>query len=103
MWQKVFHILGDYIFIANIILASIVLFFERKRPVYTLFWITILLLTSYFGFIAYLFFGMKFYKKRNTEKFYVRNFLRQIYKENHYKIQLVEKEKSCKLYNKICR
>lgn len=91
MLQQVFHLLGDYIFVANIFLASVVLFFERKRPVYTLFWITILLLTSYFGFIAYLFFGMKFYKKRNTEKFYTRNFLRQIYKENHYKVQLVEK------------
>lgn len=91
MLLQVLGLLGDYIFIANIILASVVLFFERKRPVYTLFWITILLLTSYFGFIAYLFFGMKFYKKRNTEKFYTRNFLRQIYKENHYKVQLVEK------------
>ena len=91
MLQQVFHLLGDYIFIANIILASVVLFFERKRPVYTLFWITILLLTSYLGFIAYLFFGMKFYKKRNTEKFYTRNFFRQIYKENHFKVQLVEK------------
>lgn len=91
MLQQVLHWLSDYIFIANILLASVVLFFERKRPVYTLFWITILLLTSYFGFIAYLFFGMKFYKKRNTEKFYTRNFLRQIYKENHYKVHLVEK------------
>ena len=34
---------------------------------------------------------MKFYKKRKAEKFYTRNFLRQIYKENHYKVQLVEK------------
>ena len=89
--HQVFHLLGDYIFVANIFLASVVIFFERKRPMYTLFWITILLLTSYVGFIAYLFFGMKFYKKRNTEKFYTRNFLRQIYKDNHFKIQLVEK------------
>ena len=99
MLQQVFHLLGDYIFVANIFLASVVLFFERKRPVYTLFWITILLLTSYFGFIAYLFFGMKFYKKRNTEKFYTRNFLRQIYKDNHFKVQLVEKRS--KLVNYI--
>lgn len=101
MLQQILHLLSDYIFIANILLASVVLFFERKRPVYTLFWITILLLTSYFGFIAYLFFGMKFYKKRNTEKFYTRNFLRQIYKENHYKVQLVERRKE--LVNYITR
>ena len=99
MLQQVFHLLGDYIFVANIFLASVVIFFERKRPMYTLFWITILLLTSYFGFIAYLFFGMKFYKKRNTEKFYTRNFLRQIYKDNHFKVQLVEKRS--KLVNYI--
>ena len=91
MSLKIFHILSDYIFVANIILASIVLFLERKKPVSTLFWIVILLLTSYFGFIAYLFFGMQFYKKRNTEKFYSRNFLREVYKKNHYKVQLVEK------------
>ena len=99
MLERIFCLLGDYIFIANIFLASIVLFFERKRPVYTLFWITILLLTSYLGFVAYLFFGMKFYKKRNTEKFYTRNFLRQVYKRNHYKVQLVEKRS--KLINYI--
>lgn len=99
MLHQVFHLLGDYIFVANIFLASVVIFFERKRPMYTLFWITILLLTSYFGFIAYLFFGMKFYKKRNTEKFYTRNFLRQIYKDNHFKVQLVEKRS--KLVNYI--
>lgn len=99
MIHQVLRIMNDYIFIINIILASIVIFFERKRPVYTLFWITILLLTSYFGFIAYLFFGMKFYKKRNTEKFYTRNFLRQVYKNNHYKVRLVEKR--TKLVNYI--
>lgn len=99
MLHQVFHLLSDYILIANIFLASVVLFFERKRPVYTLFWITILLLTSYLGFIAYLFFGMKFYKKRSTEKFYTRNFLRHIYKQNHYKVQLVEKRN--KLVNYI--
>lgn len=91
MVYQIFHLLSDYIFIVNIILASIVLFFERKKPVNTLFWIVILLMTSYFGFIAYLFFGLQFYKKRNTEKFYSRNFLRQVYKKNHYKVQLVEK------------
>lgn len=42
---------------------------------------------------------MKFYKKRNTEKFYTRNFLRQVYKNNHYKVRLVEKR--TKLVNYI--
>lgn len=89
--MQIYHLLSDYIFVANIILASIVLFFERKNPVNTLFWIVILLLTSYIGFITYLFFGIRFYKKRNTKKFYSRNFLREVYKKNHYKVQLVEK------------
>ncbi|MFK4784872.1 cardiolipin synthase [Fusobacterium sp. MFO224] len=85
--------IGSYIYIINIIFAAIVLFFERKRPVYTLLWIVILLLTSYVGFIAYLFFGLKFYKKRQVNKFYKRTFLKEIYTHNNYKIRLVEKRK----------
>ncbi|MDP0506098.1 MAG: cardiolipin synthase [Fusobacterium sp. JB019] len=85
--------IGSYIYIINIIFAAIVLFFERKRPVYTLLWIVILLLTSYVGFIAYLFFGLKFYKKRKVQKFYKRTFLKEIYSHSNYKIRLVEKRK----------
>lgn len=85
--------LGSFIYIINIFFAAIVLFFERKRPVYTLLWILILLLTSYFGFIAYLFFGLKFYKKRKVNKFYKRTFIKEIYNFNNYKIRLVEKRK----------
>lgn len=98
MTQQILHLLSDYIFVTNIILASIVLFFERKRPVNTLFWVVILLFTSYFGFIAYLFFGLQFYKKRNTRKFYSRTFLRQVYKRNHFKVQLVEKRERLTRY-----
>lgn len=85
--------IGNYIYIINIILALIILFAERKRPMYTLLWITILLLTSYLGFVAYLFFGLKFYKKRKVDKFYSRTFLKDIYKNSNYKIRLVEKRK----------
>ena len=84
-------ILKDSVFFINIVFALIVLFLERKRPMYTLFWITLLLLTSYLGFLAYLFFGLKFYKRRKVKKFYSRTFFKELYKSDNYKIKLVEK------------
>lgn len=71
--KDIFVILKDYLAIINIIFALIVIFFERRRPVFTLFWITILLLTSYFGFIMYLFFGLRFKRRITLEKYYLKN------------------------------
>lgn len=59
--------------VVNIIFAGVVIFFERKRPIFTLFWITILLLTSYLGFIMYLFFGISFRKRRALAKYYLKD------------------------------
>lgn len=66
-------ILKDYLIFINMIFAMIIIFFERRKPVFTLFWITILLLTSYFGFIMYLFFGIRFKKRRALDKYYIKN------------------------------
>lgn len=41
----------------NIILAAIVVFFERKKPVSTWAWLMVILFIPVFGFIIYLFFG----------------------------------------------
>ncbi|MGL5961051.1 MAG: cardiolipin synthase [Cetobacterium sp.] len=71
--NEILIILKDYLVFVNIIFAAIVIFFERKRPVFTLFWIMILLLTSYFGFIMYLFFGISFKKRRALSKYYLKN------------------------------
>jgi len=71
--KEIFNALKDYLVFVNIIFACIVIFFERRRPVFTLFWITILLLTSYFGFIMYLFFGISFKKRRALAKYYLKN------------------------------
>ncbi|MEG0236735.1 cardiolipin synthase [Cetobacterium sp.] len=71
--KEIFTALKDYLVFVNIIFACIVIFFERRRPVFTLFWITILLLTSYFGFIMYLFFGISFKKRRALAKYYLKN------------------------------
>ncbi len=68
--MELLAILKDYFIIINIIFASIIIFFERRKPVFTLFWITILLFTSYFGFIMYLFFGIRFKKRRELAKYY---------------------------------
>lgn len=69
--NEIFGVLNDYLLFINIIFACIIIFYERRRPVFTLFWITLLLLTSYFGFIMYLFFGMSFKKRRNLKKYYI--------------------------------
>ncbi|MGL4997920.1 MAG: cardiolipin synthase [Cetobacterium sp.] len=71
--KEILIALKDYLVFINIIFAAIVIFFERKRPVFTLFWIMILLLTSYFGFIMYLFFGISFKKRRALSKYYLKN------------------------------
>lgn len=68
--EEIFRALKDYLVFINIIFTVIVIFFERRRPVFTLFWVTILLLTSYFGFIMYLFFGISFKKRRALAKYY---------------------------------
>ncbi|MGL6024702.1 MAG: PLDc N-terminal domain-containing protein, partial [Cetobacterium sp.] len=71
--KEILIALKDYLVFINIIFAAIVIFFERKRPVFTLFWIMILLLTSYFGFVMYLFFGISFKKRRALSKYYLKN------------------------------
>lgn len=65
--------LNNYFVFINVIFACVVIFFERKRPVFTLLWVNILLLTPYFGFIFYLFFGLRFKKRRELEKYYLKD------------------------------
>lgn len=63
-------IFRDYVVFINIIFMVIIVLLERKRPVYTLFWMTLLVLAPYLGFIFYLFFGLSFRKKRVVSEFY---------------------------------
>jgi len=72
----VFLFLREYIFYINIFLVIVIILIEKRNPLYTLFWITLLLLTSYLGFILYLFFGLKFRKRRVAEKYYKWKFSR---------------------------
>ncbi|WP_319200656.1 cardiolipin synthase [uncultured Ilyobacter sp.] len=67
---------AKYIYFINIFFVVVIIFFERKKPVYSLFWITVLVLTSYIGFVSYLMFGLSFRKKRLSKKFYMRNIFR---------------------------
>lgn len=66
---------SDYVVIINIFFLITIVLLERKKPVYTLFWITILVLAPYIGFIFYLFFGLSFRKRRVVDKFYKWKFL----------------------------
>lgn len=53
--------------IFNILLIVSVIFLERKRTSHTLAWVLILSLTSYFGFVLYLFFGLSFRKEKRLK------------------------------------
>ena len=77
----------DYIVFINIIFLLIIILLERKRPVFTLFWITLLVLAPYLGFILYLFFGLSFRKKRVVNEYYKWKFLydQDIIKDHKFK------------------
>lgn len=68
--MKITSILLEYIWIMNISFILILVFLERKNPLYTLLWAIILSLAPYIGFIAYLFFGISFRKRRKANKIY---------------------------------
>lgn len=87
----------DYLIFINIFFALVIIFLERKRPEYTLFWVMLLLLTSYFGFIMYLFFGLSFKKKSVLKKYYEKN---EITKHKRYNRKILkEMEKWKNIHN----
>lgn len=65
----------DYIVFINIIFVLVIVLLERRNPLFTLFWIVLLVLAPYAGFIAYLFFGLSFRKKRVVNEYYKWKFL----------------------------
>ena len=60
----------QYIWIANLFFAIVIIMVEKKNPLYTIFWIFLLYLLPYIGFFIYLFFGLTFKKKRVANKIY---------------------------------
>lgn len=54
----------SYLFVLNIILALMVVGFERRKPTATLSWLLVMLFLPGFGFILYLFLGQDLRKKR---------------------------------------
>ena len=85
--ENLLTFLSDYIIFVNILFLFTIILLERKNPLYTLFWITLLVLAPYFGFIAYLFFGLSFRKKRVVNKYYRWKFLssKKVMGFSHYK------------------
>ncbi len=79
--------LNDYVIFMNITFLIIIILLERKNPLFTLFWITLLVLAPYFGFIGYLFFGLSFRKKRVVNEYYKWKFLysKKVMGFSHYK------------------
>lgn len=83
--NPILKFLSDYFFIVNTFFVLIIIFTEKKRPVYSIFWIVLLIFAPYTGFIFYLFFGLSFRKSRIIKKFYGKsllNFNSRIDKEN---------------------
>ena len=60
----------QYVWIANLFIAIVIIMVEKKNPLYTIFWIFLLYLLPYIGFFIYLFFGLTFKKKRVANKIY---------------------------------
>lgn len=60
----------QYVWIANLFFAVVIIMVEKKNPLYTIFWIFLLYLLPYIGFFIYLFFGLTFKKKRVANKIY---------------------------------
>lgn len=83
----IISIFTDYIVFINILFLLVIVLLERKRPVYTLFWITLLVLAPYIGFIMYLFFGLSFRQKRVVNEYYKWKFLydEDIVKDHKFK------------------
>ncbi|MEA4925183.1 MAG: cardiolipin synthase [Syntrophomonadaceae bacterium] len=54
----------NYLFILNIILALMVVGFERRKPTATLSWLLLMLFLPGFGFLLYMFLGQDLRKKR---------------------------------------
>ena len=73
--EILFNFFRDYIVFINIIFVVIIVLLERRNPLFTLFWIVLLVLAPYVGFIAYLFFGLSFRKKRVVNEYYKWKFL----------------------------
>ncbi|MGL4402590.1 MAG: cardiolipin synthase [Fusobacteriaceae bacterium] len=73
--ELIFKFLNDYFFIVNIFFVLIIIFSEKKRPVYAIFWVILLILAPYTGFVFYLFFGLSFRQSRIIKKFYGKSFL----------------------------
>lgn len=70
IWTDIFPILLQYIWIMNIVFIGLLILLERRNPLYTLFWIIVLLLAPYLGFLFYLFFGISFRKRRKANRIY---------------------------------
>ena len=50
-------LIGGIILVGNIILSSLIVFFERRNPSSTWAWLLVLLFTPVLGFIVYMVFG----------------------------------------------
>ena len=83
-----FNAITKHLFVLNIFFLCIVIFFERKTPIRSLFWISLLVFAPYFGLFTFLFFGLSLKKSKYINKFYskikIQHSIHNFFKASHY-------------------
>ncbi len=87
----------NLLMVINVVFIGLVIFFERKRTSHTLAWVLILSLTSYVGFVLYLFFGLSFRKKKRLKDKESNNIFKQFISKRN---KLLERERNHSLIEK---
>ncbi|MGL4392371.1 MAG: cardiolipin synthase [Fusobacteriaceae bacterium] len=93
-----FDAIRNYVIIFNIILLLSIVFLERRRPIYVLFWITLLIAIPFVGLFFFLFFGFSWKKIRTVNKFGYKVLLRNFISQNYFRNNPTSKYKELVQY-----
>lgn len=72
VFENFIIIFKAHIHLINIVFLLIIIFSERKTPMHSLFWISLLIFAPYLGFFTFLFFGLSLKKSRFINKFHTK-------------------------------
>jgi len=85
-----------FIFILNVILAGIVVFFERRNPASTWAWLLVLFFIPFFGFLFYMVFGRDSKREkmfRNKERYDMDVYYKYLFHDHHSVEKIKEQKK----------
>lgn len=69
---RVLQTLANHLFLINIFFLFVVIFIERRTPIRSLFWISLLVFAPYLGLFTFLLFGLSLKKSKYINKFYTK-------------------------------